>query len=62
MTKYGITPLGLLSQAIGDDAARTAIDTLTLYMLRNVEPGCFIGMTVENGHLKFVQVNAEASQ
>lgn len=54
--KYTITPYGLLGQVLNDPEATTAIDTLTLYMLRHAEPEHFMGIVAEGGHLRFVQV------
>ena len=56
---YTLTPLGLLGNVIGDDAAKEAIDALTLYMIRGAKPGCFMGLVADGGHLSFVQVAKE---
>ena len=53
---YSVTPYGLLGTVIDDEAAKTAIDTLTLYMLRNAKPGHVMGIVAEGGFLNFVQV------
>lgn len=53
---YNITPLGLLTTAIDESDAAKAVDALTLYMLRNAKPGHVMGIVVDGGFLKFVQV------
>ncbi len=42
--KYTITPYGLLGRVIDDDSAKAAVDTLTLYMLRQAKPGHVMGI------------------
>lgn len=56
---YTLTPYGLLGQVLNDPEATTAIDTLTLYMLRHAKPGHFLGLVADGGHLAFVQVCKE---
>ena len=53
---YSVTPYGLLGTVIDDEAAKTATDTLALYMLRHAQPGCFMGIVAEGGYLNFIQV------
>ena len=53
---YTITPYGLLGRVIDDEDAKTAVDALTLYMLRQAKPGHVIGIVADGGNLAFVQV------
>ncbi len=53
---YTLTPYGLLGHVIDEEAAKAAIDALTLYMIRNAKPGHFLGLVADGGHLQFVQV------
>ena len=53
---YTLTPYGLLGHVIDDEAAKAAVDALTLYMLRHAEPKHVMGIVADGGHLSFVQV------
>ena len=54
---YALTPLGLLKTVMDEAAADAAADALALYMIRNAEPGHFMGIVADGGVLSFVQVN-----
>jgi hypothetical protein len=56
---YTLTPYGLLGHVIDDEAAKAAVDALTLYMLRQAKPGHVMGIVADGGHLAFVQVRKE---
>jgi hypothetical protein len=58
---YVLTPYGLIQSTINEQTAKDVIDELTLYMIRQAEPGRFMAIVAEGGFLKFVQVERASS-